>query len=237
MARQHDKSPEREINGMESKIRSLATYIEKAREEERRNIARRIHDDLGQMLTGLKIDLNWIRRRINGYDSGIQERIDGMNRLLDSTIQSARNISAELRPSILDDLGITEAVEWQAEEFEKDTGIRTDFLCENSSINLPEKQTIAVFRCFQEILTNIARHANAKNVSVQISCNKSCFIFLVSDDGIGISTNKANHPLSLGLLGMRERIREVGGVVEIQGKPDKGTTINIKIPLERQFSA
>ena len=203
------------------------------RDEERTNIAREIHDELGQTLTALKIDLSWLSSRINANQKPLVKKIKVMNNLLNSSIKTMKRISTELRPVLLDDIGLEAALEWQAEEFEKRTGIKCKINFCTEVINLDEKRSIALFRIFQETLTNITRHAKATKVKIILEQNANEVKLKVSDNGIGIKPEKMTQPGSFGLIGMRERANYLGGDLIIEGKSQKGTTVTLRIPFQK----
>ena len=215
-------------------LRALSEHVESIREEERTGIAREIHDQLGQALTALKIDLGWLTRRAGEQEQlpskVVNERLRSMSELADSIMGEIRRISAELRPSVLDDLGLVAAIDWQAQEFERRTGTQCVFTHTPGAERFDPKISTAVFRIFQEALTNIARHAGAGRVEVQLERRGSDLELTVRDDGKGITPEAAGHPMSLGLLGMRERARSLGGSVDIGGHANGGTLLTLRIP-------
>jgi two-component system sensor histidine kinase UhpB len=226
---------EEELTRSREELRSLSRHLQSVREEESKRIAREIHDEMGQALTALKMDLAWISRR---FTEGTQdkdhllEKMRSMSELLDKTIQLVQKISAELRPGLLDDLGLIPAIEWQVQEFQNRTKIRCRTDIANHEIELTPDQATTIFRVFQESLTNVARHAEAKKVLVNLTEREGILKLIVSDDGKGISENRVYSPDSLGFLGMRERLRPFRGKLEVHGAPDQGTTIEITLPLK-----
>jgi signal transduction histidine kinase len=202
------------------------------REEERMLMAREIHDELGQNLTALKMDLSWLKSRIPGAHGDLKEKAGTMDRLLDSTIETVKRLSAELRPGALDVLGLQAAVEWQAEEFEKRTGIACELSLEQADPGLDDRMSTALFRIFQEALTNVARHAGATRVRARIRKRNGSLELVVEDNGRGIGDDEIQSPASLGLLGMRERALSMGGEVAIKGKGGAGTKVKVRIPLK-----
>lgn len=215
----------------QKQLQALAEYLEKIREEERTYIAREIHDDLGQTLTALKIDLSWLNKNYTQTKNIPSNKIKGMIDLVDQTIKSVQRISSKLRPGILDDLGLVATIEWATSEFEKRTDIKCNLNINPKNIILSENISIALFRIYQEILTNISRHANAKTVEIKIDKKKDYISLFVNDDGKGIDEKKIDDPKSLGLLGIKERVRGLGGTLEIKGIKGKGTKIKIILPL------
>jgi signal transduction histidine kinase len=206
------------------------------REEERTWIAREIHDELGQVLTGLKIDISWLDKKLTSVCSGdsnhvLSKRTRSMKDLIDSTIQSVRKISTKLRPGILNDLGLLAAVEWQATEYQTRMGIKFEVTSNIDGIELDERRSSAVFRIFQELMTNIARHANATKVSINLKERDGYLILKVRDNGRGITEQESDNVKSLGILGMRERALLLGGKFSITGMPGQGTRATVKIPI------
>jgi len=212
-------------------LRELASHLQDIREEERAGIAREIHDELGQQLTGMKMDISWVTKKMNGDEShSLKEKLTGTLGLLDETIKTIRRIATELRPSILDDLGLMAAIEWQSQEFEKRTGIHTRFTSEIAEQSFTPAMSIALFRICQESLTNVARYAEATDVSISLNKNNSEFLLTISDNGKGFDVTKIGYKKTLGLLGMKERTLMMGGKYEIVSHPGKGTTILVRIP-------
>ena len=227
---------EKKLKRSEKQLRALASRVQKVREEESAGIAREIHDELGQNLTGLKMDIAWIQRRIGNVESGcgageVMERLRMMGTEVDEIVQTVRRISTQLRPVILDDLGLLRALEWQATEFQGRTGIVCDFNSETRS-GLESDPSTAVFRIFQEILTNVARHAGAKRVAVKLRDENGMFVLDVVDDGKGISEDEMKGSRALGILGMQERAQVCGGDVVIRPNGGGGTRVTVKVPVE-----
>ncbi len=222
-----------ELHKSREQLRNLAAHYQSVREEERTKIAREIHDELGQALTALKIDLSWLSNRFSEDQESLQKKVKVMNNLIDSSIVTMKRLSTELRPVLLDDIGLEAAVEWYAEEFQKRTGINCSVNFGSEDINLDEKRSIALFRIFQEALTNIARHAKASKVKVLLEKSADEVKLKVNDNGIGIKNEKMAVPNSFGLIGMRERAHYLGGELSIEGKSKKGTTILLRIPFRK----
>ncbi len=220
----------------EDALRALSARLHSAREEEGTRIAREIHDELGGILTGLKWDLEKIDNTLNSHNAGshlfeIHNRISGMTGLIETTINTVRRIASELRPGVLDDLGLVAAIEWQIEQFQARSGLKCHWTNNASDIELSRERATAVFRILQEILTNVLRHSGAANVYVKLGRNKNCFELEVRDDGRGITESQRNNTASLGLLGMKERALLVGGEVRITGKEGGGTTVLVRVPI------
>ena len=207
------------IKKKEEELRNLTAYIQKATEMERTTIAREIHDELGQALTILKMDLSLFREMFSEDQTSILEKTDAMSRLIDQTIQTVKRISTDLRPGLLDDLGLSAAIEWQLEEFQKRTGIRCRIIIDPGDVTFDRDRNTALFRIFQETLTNIARHAEATEVSVSLKLKDGQIELKVQDNGRGITEKELAHPKSFGLIGMRERAIIFGGDSNIKGFP------------------
>ena len=225
------KEAEERLRTSREQLRSLSAYLESVREEERKNMAREIHDELGQTLTALKIDLSWLTKRSSNEQELVLEKTKSMSNLVDTAIQTVQRISAELRPGILDDLGLAAALEWQAGEFEKLTEIKCEFSSNPRDIVLDQDRSVAIFRIFQEMLTNVARHANATKVKTTLKEEAGKIVLRVRDNGKGIEKKQISNTEAFGLIGMRERARFLGGEVKISGTPGKGTTVVVSIPL------
>jgi PAS domain S-box-containing protein len=223
------KQAEEEMRNARTQLEQLNKHLIRVREDERALISRNIHDELGQSLTAIKIDLHWALENI-GDKPALNQKLNNMLEIVSSTITTVQRIASELRPGILDDLGLASAIEWYCEEFEKRTGIQCRMDLEDIQSQDPQK-TLTLFRILQESLTNVIRHAHAKNVTIKLSRLKEAFKLEIQDDGIGISQKKIDSKDSLGLIGIRERVRQLGGEFEIFKQKDKGTGLCISIPL------
>ena len=243
------------------KLHLLSEHLQSVREEERSQIARDIHDELGQSLTCLKMDLSWVNNRLstdhslrsspstnpgnsarkpqsklrNGTKPKRQESLQAktvtMLKLIDRTIQTVRRLSSELRPALLDDLGLAATIEWQMQEFKTRTGIKYKLTLPSKDLILDQKRSTAIFRIFQETLTNVVRHSNATRVSISLRKKADNLILRVKDNGKGIAENEISDAKSLGVLGMRERALLLGGEVHITGADGKGTTVTVRVPM------
>jgi PAS domain S-box-containing protein len=230
------KEAENRLKASSEQLRALSASLQSAREKEATRIARQIHDELGGLLTGLRWELEALEKML--HQTGDAERLKVMRDklatmvgLTDTTINVVRSIASELRPSILDDLGLMEAIEWQTQQFQTRTGIPCVCDCSLQSIALGEQESTAVFRIVQEALTNILRHAQATQVCVAMKQQGGMFILTVTDNGRGITPAEKLSRKSLGLLGMQERAHLVGGRVEIIGVKGTGTTLRVRVPL------
>ncbi len=220
-----------QIDQSRKQLRALTVRLQSVREEERTHIAREIHDDLGQALTGLRMDLSWLIKQSEQTDKKVQRRLLSMLSLTDATIHKVRKIATDLRPGILDDLGLAAAIEWQSKDYQERTGIQFQVQTSLQEFVLDEKRTTAFFRIFQESLTNVVRHANAKNVEITLRQEGNTVVLTVKDDGKGISAYEINNPRSVGFLGMKERAAVFGGEIFVNGAPNCGTTVLVKMPL------
>lgn len=224
-----------QLRASRDELRKLTNYLEQVREEERTRIARDIHDQLGQQLTGLKLDLNWIRKKMNGTDPVLNDKILEINRHLDDTVRTVRNISAELRPLLLDDLGLIPAIEHYCEEFHTRTGIQATFSFEGPFPALTDAVNSNLFRILQESLTNVIRHSNARSVIIQLTSSEANLFLTIRDDGDGFETDRKSE--TLGLIGMKERAIALGGHLVIRSSPGKGTVIEVDVPLSTPLVA
>jgi PAS domain S-box-containing protein len=226
---------------LEDQLRAFSEHVETVREDERTGIAREIHDELGQALTALKMDLAWVARRLAKDDGTPRETLlqtlRSMSDATDGVIDVVRRISAELRPGVLDDLGLLAAVEWQAQEFERRTGSTCEVVSNLGDVRLSTTLSTAVFRIFQESLTNVARHAEATSVEVKLDRDGDTLSLSVQDDGKGIPAEAMHDPRSLGLLGISERARRLGGSVTIGPASPRGTLVSVRVPCTVEASS
>lgn len=225
------KRSEEELKSSREKLRNLAAHLNSVREEERTLIAREIHDELAQALTALKMGLVWLNKKLPEVKAPLTEKIESMSNLIDMTIYTVRRISSELRPGLLDDLGLQAAIEWQAKEFEDRTGITCEVTFHPDTDNLDQERSTAIFRIFQETLTNVVRHAEATEVSASLEETPDLLIMKVKDNGVGITEDKILNSNSFGIIGMQERVLLLGGDIKIKGVRDKGTTVTASIPI------
>jgi two-component system, chemotaxis family, CheB/CheR fusion protein len=214
-------------------LRVLAAHQENVREEERKRMAHDIHDELGQALTGLKMELARLRRGIKEPPQSVLDQLQALSGQVDAIIATVRQVAQELRPAVLDDLGLLAAIEWLLQEFQKRSGLGCQLINRLDEISLSPISAIAIFRVLQEVLTNIARHAQATEVVVRLEEQEGILLLEVHDNGRGITAQEAAGKRSLGQLGMRERVRPFGGTVEVHGAPGEGTTVSVKIPLSK----
>jgi PAS domain S-box-containing protein len=228
------KRAEEELQRSFRQLRELTARLQSVREEERARVAREIHDELGQALTAIKLDLASLIRALRADQKEELEKAESILRLVDQTILSVRRIATELRPGILDDLGLVAAIEWAAEEFEARTGTKCQLDLPEDDIVIDQERTTAIFRIFQETLTNVTRHAEATRVDVRLGREDGNIVLEVHDNGRGIAEEQLSSGRSLGILGMRERALLLGGELTITGSPGKGTTVRLRIPSQSE---
>ncbi|MEI2723387.1 MAG: ATP-binding protein [Verrucomicrobiota bacterium] len=230
------KQAEEELHGSREQLRALAAHLETVREEERTHVAREIHDVLAQELTRLKMDVVWLHRRLAQpltatQQTLLRERLTVMTAVTDTAIQSVQKIATELRPVVLDSLGLCAAVDWQARDFQARTGIVCVATVPEQDAPADRDRATAMFRVLQESLTNVLRHAQATRVEIRLRTEAGQMILRVQDNGGGIHPAKLHHPMSIGLAGMRERALLLHGQLEIQSPPGAGTTIEMRLPM------
>lgn len=221
---------EENLRRSRERLRELSQSMQVMQEEERIRIAREVHDELGQLLTAIKMDISLLRSELE-QDGAVQKRVASTLDLVNSTIKTVQRITSELRPSILDNLGLAAAIEWQAGEFEKRYGITVELDIPDEYLPVTSAIATAVFRIFQETLTNIARHADAHHVRVLLEEHHSELTLKVEDDGIGLAVEALDRPQSFGIMGMRERAKLIGGVLELGAAAEHGTRVRVTIPL------
>ncbi len=214
------------------KLRQLSSHLENVREEERTNISREIHDELGQQLTGLKMEASWLNKKIAPDDKIAHTKIKGMISLIDETVKTVRRISSELRPRMLDELGLTDALDWQSKEFEKRIGFRCMFNSKVGEMKINRNLSTGIFRVYQETLTNVVRHAQATEIKASLEHSNGNLILKVHDNGKGFNEAEIKNKNTLGLVGMRERATIFGGTLKIESIKGKGTTIFLQVPLK-----
>jgi PAS domain S-box-containing protein len=215
-------------------LRNLLIHIQSVREAERTHIAREIHDEFGTILTALKIDLSWLEKKFTKEQESLKEKTSKSLDLINSAIKTVQKISSQLRPGILDHLGLASAIEWEVKEFGNRTGVKWDLSIDMGERNLDRDMSTTIFRILQETLTNIVRHAEASLVSVSLNENGSCLMLRVKDNGKGITEEELTDPRSYGLMGMRERVQSWDGSIMISGMENKGTTVTVSIPLDNK---
>jgi signal transduction histidine kinase len=233
-----------ELESSRGQLRGFSAQLQRAVEEERLWLARETHDELGQALTGLKMEISFLRNKLS-HNSGqnqaeVTDKLNSMSDLVDTTIQSVRRIASRLRPSLLDDLGLGAALELHLQEFQTRTNIQTQFIDKANldEITLDRDQAIGLFRIVQEALTNVARHAQASAVTVAVALegDDDRLLVQITDNGIGIQPSDIARSKSFGIVGMKERVTLLQGGIDFQGDPEKGTVITVRVPLNQEIS-
>jgi signal transduction histidine kinase len=227
---------EQRLRTSEENLRALAAHLQSVREEERIYIAREIHDELGQALTGLKFDIGSLAKGHGTDDAhAFAQKTQAISQAIDRIINSVRRISSGLRPEVLDEIGLGAAIEWQAREFQRRTGVRCLVELPPNFRDPDQERSTALFRIFQELLTNVARHANATRVDVKLDeIDDQGLALTVADNGRGVKPAELESPSSLGFLGLRERVLAFGGTLDVKGEEGKGTTVSVTIPTTIQ---
>jgi PAS domain S-box-containing protein len=224
------RANEEALRRSRQQLRDLAVRQQTVRETERTRIARELHDELGQALTGLKIDLAWVRGRLTRPQADLADRLQALMTRVDGTVEAVRRIATELRPGVLDLLGLVAAIEWQTQEFGRRTGIETSLDLDSDQSPVDDVRATTVFRILQEALTNVARHAGATQVQIGFTQTREHLLLEVADNGRGITQAELAGRRSLGLAGIRERAMGCGGALEIEGRPGEGTVLLVRIP-------
>ncbi len=228
------KKAEEKIKHTHEELRNLTAHLQKVREDERTSIAREIHDVLGQILTALQIDLSNLTKKLPQDKKPLIQRAEKILELVDICMDTVQRISSDLRPNLLDKLGLIPAIKRYAKEFQTRTGIKCMVSSHDVKLNLNMDISTAIFRIYQETLTNVVRHANATSVKTDLKKEKKCLILKIMDNGKGINEKEMSSPKSFGIIGMRERADFVGGKIKIKGIKDKGTTVIVTIPLPQK---
>lgn len=225
------KLGELEVKRVQQQLLELSSHIQDAKEQERLRIAREVHDEIGSLLTAIKMDLSWMTQRLPKDTPKLTEKARTIEELVNRAITSASNLAHRLRPGFLDCFGIIAAIEIEAQEFSKRSGISCTIIKSQENIELPEAYSITLFRVCQEALNNILKHAHAKHVQIEIVKGTDHLELIISDDGVGFSEVARNKPRSFGLRGVQERVAHLGGTVKIASTLGKGTQIAIFVPL------
>lgn len=221
-----------ELVRMNEQLRNLSAHIDAVREGERTSIAREIHDELGQVLTAIKMDVSWISKRLSNTRKDLVDKAKETLQIIDRAIQSVKRISAELRPGVLDDIGLSAAIDWACNDFAARTGIKCTVSIRPESLTVDRMRSTALFRILQESLTNIMRHARASRVAVSLEQKSRTILLTVKDNGRGITEEDIRGPHAFGLIGMRERVQFLGGKVSVTGVQNRGTTIAVAVPID-----
>jgi PAS domain S-box-containing protein len=228
------KKSEEQLSHLNQELRNLTAHLDSVREEERGNISRMIHDELGQALTALKMDVCWLRKSLTENQQPLLELSDSMVALIDVTFQKVRWLSTVLRPTWLDDLGLSDSMKWLAEEFQEMTEIKCKIAVERK-LDLDKQLSTTIYRIFQEALTNIFRHSKASQVHIKLKIENNHIVLKVTDNGVGISKKQITSPRSFGIMGMRERAQFLGGAFDVKGVKNRGTFITVTLPVSSQI--
>ena len=228
------KQVEQKLRESQKQLRALSVHLQYIREQERKDIAHRIHEELGQLLTAVKMDISWLQKQLLHCNEIPEKKMVDILKLVDMSIQIVKGVSAELRPGLLYELGLLAAIEWQTEEFFKLTGIKCNVSSIPAKIVVEQELAIALFSVFQELITNVFRHAEATCVDIGLRKQGKKMTLIVNDNGKGITEEQINAPRSLGLIGIRERVQYWGGAVTVIGIPDEGTHVTVSIPLNKK---
>lgn len=223
------KKIEEELKKSKEALRKLSLYLQNVREEERKEIAKEIHDELGQSLTAIKLALFWIKKRVGAE---LQQKLDETISVVNTLIKQIQNIANRLRPSLIDHLTLSDAIKWQLKEFEKNTSIRCEYELLEDGNSLQREVSLALFRIFQEALTNIARHAHATEVNVKMFRSDGSIVLIVKDNGVGIPEEKIKSPESFGLMAMKERAYSINATLDIKKAEEGGTELVISVPIK-----
>jgi len=238
--RTDQKTAELELERSHQQLRSLSAHLQSLRERERTDLARELHDTLGQPLTSIKIDVSLLQKKLATAApttfGSVSEKFNEVSELLDQTIASVKALSTELRPGVLDKFGLVAAMEWQCEEFSRRSGIECRCNVPGKELSLATEVSTALFRILQEALTNVVRHSQADQVRVDLTLDESTVSLTIADNGVGITQAEIRSPTSLGLLGMRERVEFLGGNLTIDGKPGAGTIVRVRTPFKPRES-
>lgn len=223
---------ERSLSEKNMQLKMLSSYLQTIREDERGHIAREIHDELGQQLTGIKMDLSWVYKKLEPSENEVKTKLTGLIELVNETVKTIRRISSDLRPPILDNLGLLAAIEWQCQELERRSGVSCVLVKTVDDLTIPDEIAMGVFRIVQEAFTNISRHSQATEVGVEIAGGPSRWRITISDNGVGFTKSIRGEIKTLGLIGMQERASMIGGTIRIDTHPGRGTELHLEFPTQ-----
>jgi len=225
------KQIEARVEQSRQQLRSLAAHLLSVREQERAAVAKEIHDEVGQIVAAVRMDLAAVQRKLGPANNKEQERLEHTIGLLGGVVETVQRVMSELHPPVLDGVGLAAAIDWQLGQFQKRTGIRCELVCETQGGELPAEENLALFRVVQEALSNVAEHSRATAVAVRLTRAEDWLELEITDDGRGISESDVRGQYSFGLMGIRERVRVVGGEVQFRGAEGGGTTVEVRMPL------
>jgi signal transduction histidine kinase len=228
------KLGELEVKRAQQQLLELSSHIQDAKEQERLRIAREVHDEIGSLLTAIRMDMSWLTQRLPKDNPALSAKAKTIAELVDRAITSASNLAHSLRPGFLDCFGLSAAIEIEAQEFSKRSGVSCTVTKSQDNIELPEAYSITLFRICQETLNNILKHAKAKNVQIEIVRGTDHLEMVISDDGVGFGETARNKPRSFGLRGIQERVAHLGGTLTIASTPGRGTQISIYVPIREE---
>jgi signal transduction histidine kinase len=231
------KRLERDVSIRTAELSELSNYLQTVREEEKSRLARDIHDELGGILVGAKMDVSWVADRFRDREPEVAAKLKRALLMLDEGVEMKRRIIEELRPTLLDNLGLASAIDWQVRQVCDRAGLQCTLNLEESDVELPPDVSIAIYRIVQEALTNVVKYAKARHVDVELVQNSTEVSLVLQDDGVGLPPGADTNALSHGISGMRQRVRALGGEFHIRGKPRAGTTLEVNIPLARTPAA
>lgn len=224
------KIAEQSLKESEEQLRQLTIYMDSKSEEEKKRIGREIHDGLGQLLTGLKMDLQWISKKWPVESESLKAKFKSMNNIIDTSVKEVQKLSIQLRPKMLDELGLLETIQWEAAQFEERTGIYCNVQFSPEEFEVEHERSSTIYRVLMELLTNVYRHANATKVNIQIEKHNEVYLLKFRDNGIGIRQEQIKSKFSYGLISISERVHTWNGSILFSGEGNKGTTIEVKIP-------
>ncbi|XUX00042.1 MAG: PAS domain-containing sensor histidine kinase [Dehalogenimonas sp.] len=230
------KNAEKALKQSRAKLRRLASHLVEVREIERKTLAHEIHDQLGQALTGINIDLDWLARKLQGSDAELVEKINLLGQQVESTIQEVKRISSDLRPRILDELGVVAAIEWIATELQRRTGIECNLEFRPKEFSLDSDSSTNLFRICQEALTNVTRHSHATFVNIRMYKTDKFITLRIRDNGVGIKAAEIDNSKSFGIVGIKERVMALGGTIRIIGRSGIGTILTVVVPVTKEVT-
>lgn len=225
------KQHEHELESSREQIRRLWAFVQSVREAEQKRLARELHDELGQLITAMKLDLGWLRRSLPKGERFLEDKVADLDVLVEASLDAQRRLLAGLRPRVLDEVGLSAACQWLLQELQRSSGLTYQLCVSHAEFILSDELATAIFRIVQEALTNVARHAQASHVRVSLVQDEQILTVRIADDGRGFAPGQLDKSLSFGLLGIRERAHLLGGELSINSAPSQGAAIEIALPL------